>query len=32
MRRLDLDAVADQRLEPPRRAVERVPLRHLTPE
>jgi hypothetical protein len=32
MRRLDLDAIADERLEPACRAVERVPLWHLTPE
>ena len=32
MRCLDLDAVADERLEPPCRPVERVPLWHLRPE
>jgi hypothetical protein len=32
MRRLDLDAVSDERLEPARGPVERVPLWHLTPE
>jgi hypothetical protein len=32
MRCLDLDAAPDERLEPARGAMERVPLWHLTPE